>query len=58
MFTQERLEELVQFIKFEKDLFKSSCCSSIDEGSEDADYEQETLNNFDDTLEVIRSLIS
>lgn len=52
MFSKQRIEELVDFIKFEKEYFMDL---HADMDQEDFD---ETLANFNDTIEVVKHVLN
>ena len=53
MINKQRVEELVSFLNFEKELFVDSF--GYIEDPEDYD---ETLANFNDTIEVVKSVLN
>lgn len=53
MINKQRVEELVSFLNFEKELFADSLGYMDDLG----DYDQ-TLANFNDTIEVVKSVLN
>lgn len=52
MIDKQRVEELVEFLRFEKQLFQDM---HFDMDEEDFDS---TLVNFDDTIEVVQSVLN
>lgn len=56
--TKERLEEIVQFLVFERDLFSDSFKSMIDESCEDKEEHAKYLLNFTDTIDVVISVLN